>query len=82
MAKDKIIDLRHHLFSQLERLNDDEDMQNPIKRQAEIERAKAMADISQVIINSAKLEVHALKVLAQIPANSNKKITFLGDAEK
>lgn len=48
--KNKIDDLRNHLFAALEGLADTE---HPM----EIERAKAIADIGRVIIDSAKAEV-------------------------
>lgn len=50
MPKNKIEDLRNHLFATLEALQDEE---NPM----EIERAKTIADVAQVIVNSAKIEV-------------------------
>ncbi len=61
--RNKIEDLRNHLFAQLERLGDDESMKNPLKREAEIQRAKAIKDIAQVVVNSAKVEVEAMKVI-------------------
>ena len=53
--KNKIEDLRNHLFAALEALGDKE---NPM----DIERAKAISDVAQTIINSAKVEVDYLKV--------------------
>lgn len=47
--------LRKHLFQAIEGLQDRE---NPL----EIERAKAVAEIAQVIINSAKVEVEHQKI--------------------
>lgn len=52
--KNKITDLRNHLFATIESLND---VDNPM----DIERAKAISDVAQVIINSAKLEVDFIK---------------------
>lgn len=52
--KNKITDLRDHLFETIEALKDDE-------KPMDIERAKAIADTAQVIINSAKVEVDFLK---------------------
>ena len=46
----QIDDLREHLFATLDALRREE---NPM----EIERAKAIADVSKVIIDSAKVEV-------------------------
>ena len=53
--KNKIEDLRNHLFAALEALGDKE---NPM----EIERAHAIADVAQTIINSAKVEVDYMKI--------------------
>ncbi|WP_186078709.1 hypothetical protein [Burkholderia gladioli] len=46
--------LRQHLFDALAALNDR-------TKPADIERAKAVAELSQVIINSAKVEVEFIK---------------------
>lgn len=54
MPKNKIEDLRNHLFATLEALQDDE---NPM----DINRAKTIADIAQVIVNSAKIEVDFIR---------------------
>lgn len=48
--KNKIEDLRNHLFEQLERLRETDDPK-------EIERAKAVADVGRVLVDSAKAEV-------------------------
>lgn len=56
--KTKSSDLREHLFATLEGLLDDE---NPI----DINRAKAVADVGKVIVESAKIEVEMAKVLVQ-----------------
>lgn len=53
--KNKIEDLRNHLFCTLEGLLDEE---NPM----DVNRAKAIADVAQVIVNSAKVEVDYLKM--------------------
>ena len=53
--KNKIEDLRNHLFATLEALQDEE---NPM----DIDRAKAIEDVAKVIVDSAKTEVDFLKV--------------------
>lgn len=54
MPRNKIEDLRNHLFAALEGLTDkDEPM--------ELDRAKTIAEVAQVIVNSAKIEVDFLK---------------------
>lgn len=50
MPKNRIDDLRNHLFETLEALKDDE-------KPMDIERAKAIADVARVIVDSAKVEV-------------------------
>lgn len=52
-VKNKISDLRDHLFETLEGLKDGS---------MDLERAKAIADVGQTIINSAKVEVDFLRV--------------------
>lgn len=48
--KNKIEDLRNHLFETLEALKDD-------TKPMELERARAIADVARVIVDSAKAEV-------------------------
>lgn len=57
--KNKIEDLRNHLFATLEALQDRDD---PMP----IDRAKAIAEVAQVLVNSAKVEVEFLKATDQI----------------
>lgn len=56
MAKNKISDLRDHLFETLEALKDPD-------KPMEIERAKAISDVAQTIINSAKVEVDMARAI-------------------
>lgn len=53
--KNKIEDLRNHLFATIEALQDED---NPM----DIARAKAISNAAQAIINSAKVEVDFLRV--------------------
>lgn len=53
--KNGIVDLRNHLFATLEALQDKD---NPM----DIERARAVADVAKVVVESAKVEVDHLKV--------------------
>jgi len=59
MAKNSISDLRDHLFETLERLKDEKD---PLP----LDRAKAICQVSQVIINSAKVEVDYLETVGEV----------------
>lgn len=62
MAQNKIEDLRNHLFAQLERLSDDEDMKDPELLERETKRAKSMMMVASVIVESAKVELDFLKL--------------------
>jgi hypothetical protein len=61
MPKNKINDLRNHLFETLEALKDDE-------KPMDLDRARAIADVAQVIVDSAKVEVTFLKVTGALQA--------------
>jgi hypothetical protein len=54
MPKNKIEDLRNHLFATLEALQDED-------KPMEIDSAKTIADVAQVIVNSAKIEVDFIR---------------------
>jgi len=56
--KNKIEDLRNHLFATLEALQD------PAKPM-DIERAKTIAEVAQVIVNSAKVECEFIKATGE-----------------
>lgn len=53
--RNKISDLRDHLFEVIEALKDKD-------APMDIERARAVADVAQVIVNSAKVEVAHMQV--------------------
>lgn len=52
MPKNKIEDLRNHLFETIEMLKD---------KEIDVDTAKAISDTAQVIINSAKIEIEFMK---------------------
>jgi hypothetical protein len=56
VPQNKIVDLRNHLFAALEGLADKE---HPL----ELDRARAIADVAKVVIETAKVEVSFLKVV-------------------
>lgn len=68
MARNKISDLRDHLFTALERIDDDSLSPEQIKN--EVNKAKAVAQIGSVIINSAKVEIDYLKATGRIDTDS------------
>ena len=52
--KNKIEDLRNHLFATLEELRDKD-------KPMDLDRAKTIAGVAQTIVNSAKVEVEFMK---------------------
>lgn len=56
--KNKIEDLRDHLFATLEALQDDE-------KPMDLARARAIADVARVVVDSAKVEVDFLKATGE-----------------
>lgn len=57
--KNKIDDLRNHLFETLEALKDED-------KPMDLDRARAIADVGRVIVDSAKVEVEFLKTTGQL----------------
>ena len=60
--KNKIDDLRNHLFATIEALQDEDDPMD-------LDRARAISDVAQTIINSAKVEVDFLRATGRIQAS-------------
>ncbi len=57
--RNKIDDLRNHLFETLESLKDEE-------KPMDLDRARAVAEVAKVIVESAKVEVNFLKVTGAV----------------
>lgn len=70
MPRNKIDDLRNHLFETLEALKDTD---TPM----DLDRARAVADVARVIVDSAKVEVDFLKV-----TGATKSTDFLPDGDE
>jgi hypothetical protein len=56
MAKNKLSDLRDHLFETIEALKDRE-------KPMDIDRAKAISTVAQTVIDTARVELKACEVL-------------------
>lgn len=75
--KNKIGNLRNHLFDAIERLGDRDLTPEQLKQ--EIERARAISTVAQVIVESAKVEV----LYADVVGYKGKKMSeFLEDVEQ
>ena len=68
MANNKLSDLRDHIFMALERLAD-EDMSNETVQQ-EVDKAKAIAQLSATIIASAKVEIDYINSVGLVDSQS------------
>ena len=75
--RNKIQDLRNMLFEQMERLMDDES-----NLETETKRAEAVAQIANVLVQSAKVEVDFLRMVGAegsgtgfIPMDNQKQLT-------
>lgn len=76
--KNRIDDLRNHLFETLEALKDED-------KPMDLERAKTVSEVAQTLINSAKVEVDYLRVTGDIDGTGfidNKQHTVQGPGLK
>jgi len=65
MKNISLSDLRMHLFDVIERLKESGDPDADPKDTIDVQTAKAINQTAQSIINSAKVEVEALKLIAE-----------------
>ena len=64
MADTSLQRLREHLFDVIERIKESNDPEADPKETIDLEKAKAINQTAAQIINSAKVEVEALKLIA------------------
>lgn len=57
--RNRLSDLNNYLFEELERLNDDEELQDETKLKRELDRSKAITNVSQQIISNANVVLKA-----------------------
>ena len=72
-TKNKLTDLRNHLFATLEALQDTE-------KPMDVDRAKAVAEVAKVVLDSAKLEMQFHKDLNE--DNLEQKPSFFDSQTK
>jgi len=63
MARNRLSDLRDHLFETLEALKDPD-------KPMELERARVISGVAQTIINSAKVEVDLVEAIGDVMPGS------------
>lgn len=71
--KNKIEDLRNHLFATLEDLRDKD-------KPMDLDRARAVASVAQVIVDSARVEVEFVKVTGERVASGFLPVLGAADA--
>ncbi|PHM63019.1 hypothetical protein [Xenorhabdus ishibashii] len=72
--KNKLEDLNNHLFAQLERLSDEDILNEQLE--IEFRRAKSISDIATQIVNNGKLALDVKKAIGNQDVDSLPK--FLG----
>jgi hypothetical protein len=68
MANNKLSDLRDHIFMALERLSDEGLTTEQVSQ--EVDKAKAIAQLSSTIIASAKVEIDYINAVGLIDSQS------------
>ena len=69
MANNKLSDLRDHIFMALERLSDEGMTTEQVT--SEVEKAKAIAQLSATIIASAKVEIDYINAVGLVDSQSD-----------
>jgi len=78
--KNKISDLRNHMFAQLERLSVEDLSEESLR--LEVSRAKAISDLGKVIVESAKTEILYAKTTGNRGAEPTKFLEENEDSEQ
>jgi len=74
--------LNNYLFEELERLNDDETLDNDDNLSKELKRAKAISGISTSIVNNAKVILDAHKFANELGIEDPKKVFLLENSNE
>lgn len=71
--------LNDYLFEELERLNDDEELNLENNLDKELKRAKAISGIATAIVNNAKLVLDVKKYADEVGIDNEKQLLMLED---
>lgn len=77
--KNKLVDLNNHLFTQLERLND-EDI-SPENLEKEIKRAEAITKVATQIIESSNISLRAAALVAEYGTSPDQAVYMITGQE-
>ena len=78
--KNKIADLRNHMFAALERLSAEDLTEEDLKK--EIQRSQAISEVGKVIVESAKTEIMYAKLTGKGRENAANFIDEKEESEK
>lgn len=76
-----LVELNNYLFEELERLNDDEELNNDNNLEKELKRSKAITSVATTIVNNAKVILDAKKYADEVGDNQNNNL-FLGNSNE
>lgn len=79
MQKNSLISLNDILFEELEKLSDDEDMADPDKAKAEIERAKAIQGVASIAVKNVSNVIKAKAIQCRYGETEFNGILALGN---
>lgn len=77
--KNKLIDLNNHLFTALERLNEEGMSEDDVRN--EVRRAKAVVDVGKIVVENGRLMLDGAELQANYP-NSNIDLPSLLEGPK
>lgn len=75
-------DLNNYLFEQLERLNDDETLDNEDNFKKEIQRTKSISMVAKTIIDNANTILEAKKYADEMGLSSTSEVLQLTNGSK
>lgn len=78
--KNRLGDLNNHLFAQLERLADEDLTAEQIE--VEVKRADAIVQVADTIVDNARLQLQACKLIADHGDRFEKHLPMLGAPSK
>ena len=76
--KTSLKDLNNYLFEELERLNDDETLDQDNNLDKELKRAKAISNIGSTIVNNAKTIIDGFKLADELGMENVNNVLKLG----
>lgn len=79
--RNNLVELNNYLFEELERLNDEEELQEDGALEKEIKRSKAITNVAQQIINNANTVLNAKKYVDECGIPNNAVPRMLGTSE-